>query len=53
MAYKSFQARDQIGAVAGQPTLQLTAMPDPRPTDQGLGWNLHPNGLVGLITTEP
>ena len=27
-----------------QPTLQLTAMPDPQATERGQGGNLHPHG---------
>ena len=27
-----------------QPTPQLTAMPDPYPTESGQGLNLHPHG---------
>ena len=30
------------------------AMPDPQPTEQGQGSNLHPHGYwLGLLTTEP
>ena len=37
-----------------QPTPQLMAMPDPQPTEQGQGLNLHPYGYqLGLLTTEP
>ena len=57
--YGSSQARSRIrGIDAGlhhnhsnvgsdpclQPTLQLMAMPEPRPTEQGQGLNLHPHG---------
>ena len=42
-AYVSSQAR-------GQPTPQLTAMPDPWPTERGQGLNLHPHGYqLGLF----
>ena len=60
MAYESSQARGRIGVVSScrpnhshsnagselhlRPTLQLTAMPDPRPTEQGQGSNLCPHG---------
>ena len=59
MAYGSSQARDQIGATAAGlylhysntgseprlgPTPQLLAMPDPYPTEQGLGSNPQPRG---------
>ena len=27
-----------------QPTLQLTVMPDPQPTERGQGWNPYPRG---------
>ena len=58
-AYGSSQARGRIRAAAAglhhclrnmgselclQPTPQLTATPDPRPTEQGLGSNPHPHG---------
>ena len=58
-AYGGSQARSQIRAVAAglhhshsntrsephlQSTPQLTAMPDPEPTEQGQGLNLHPHG---------
>ena len=58
-AYGGSQARGQIGTTAAslchshsnagsklllRPVPQLTAMPDPRPTEQGQGWNLHPHG---------
>ena len=58
-AYGGSQARGQIGAVATslhqshsnvgsephlQPTPQLTAMPHPKPTEQGQGWNPQPHG---------
>ena len=37
-----------------QPTPQLTARPDPQPTEQGQGSNLHPHGsLLGSLTAEP
>ena len=56
---ESFQARGQIGVRAASlyhshsnlgskphlhPTAQLTAMPDPEPTEQGQGSNLRPHG---------
>ena len=59
MAYGGSQSRGQIGAVAAglrhshsngrskphlQPTPQLTAMPDPLPTERGQGLNWHPHG---------
>ena len=59
MAYGGSQARGQIRAVATglrqshsntgaelrlQPTPQLTAMPDPQPTEQGQGPNPQPHG---------
>ena len=60
MAYGSSQTRDQIGATAAglchshsnagselslQPTPQLTAIPDPRPTEQGQRSNPYPHGF--------
>jgi len=59
VAYGSSQARSQIGVVAAgihqshsnlgseshmQPTPQLTAMPDPQPTEKGQGLNPHLRG---------
>ena len=59
MAYGDSQARGQIGAVATslcqshsnagsephlQPTAQLTATPDRKPTEQGQGPNPQPHG---------
>ena len=59
MAYAGSQARGPIGAVAVglrhshsnagsqpnlQPTLQLTAMLDPRPSEGGQGSNPNPHG---------
>ena len=59
MAYGDSQARGRIGAVATglhqshsnagseprlQPTPQLTATPDPQPTEQGQGLNPQLNG---------
>ena len=57
MAYGSSQARGQIGDTAAAlghsiirsephlpPTPELTAMPDPQPTEKGQGSNLHPHG---------
>ena len=65
----SSQARGPIGAAATglhqthsnvgskqrlQPTPQLTAMPDPQPTEQGQGWNLQPPGSQSdSSTNEP
>ena len=58
-AYGVSQARGRIGAIAADlrhsrsntgskprlgPTPQLTATPDPEPTEQGLGSNPHPHG---------
>ena len=58
-AHGSSQARGQIGAIAAdlhhscsylgsephlQPTLQLTAMLDPQPTEQSQELNTHPHG---------
>ena len=51
-AYGSSQARGQIGATAAslhhshilQTTPQLTATPDPQPTEQGRESNPHPHG---------
>ena len=58
-AHRGSQARGLIGAVAAglhhshsntrsepslQPTSQLTAMPDPQPTEQGQGSHLQPHG---------
>ena len=58
-AYGGAQARGPVRAVAAslcqshsnagseprlQPTPQLTAMPDPQPTEQGQGWNPYPHG---------
>ena len=58
-AYGGSQARGQITAVAAslhhshsntisdqhlQPTPQLRATPEPQPTEQGQGSNLHPHG---------
>ena len=57
--YGRSQARGRIGATAAslhhsysntgsklrlQPAPQLIAMPDPQPTKQGQGSNLHPHG---------
>ena len=59
VAYGGSQAKGLIGAIATglrhshsnagsepclQPTPQLTAMPDPQPTEQGWGWNPQPHG---------
>ena len=59
MAYGGSQARGQIGATAAglrqsysnagsklqlQPTLQLMAMLDPQPAEQGQGLNPQPHG---------
>ena len=59
MAYGGFQARGQIGAAAAglrhshsiagskpplRPTPQVTAMPDPQPTEQRQGSNPQPHG---------
>ena len=59
VAYGSSQARSQIRTATAslhhshsntrskpclQPTLQLTATPDPEPTEQGQGFNLPPHG---------
>ena len=59
LAYGRFQARGQIRATAAslhhghsntgsephlRPMPQLTAMPDPRPTEQSQGSNLNPHG---------
>ena len=58
-AYGGYQAKGQIGALAPSlyhrdsnirskprlwPTLQLTATPDPRPTERGQGLNPQPHG---------
>ena len=58
MAYGGSQARGQVGVTAAglchshskagskpclQPTPQLTAMPDPQPTEQGQGSNPQPH----------
>ena len=58
VAYEGSQARGLIGAVAAglrqshsnvgsepclQPTPQLTATPDPKPTERGQGSNPHPH----------
>ena len=69
MAYASSQARGRIGSVAAglrhshsnvgseprlRPTSQLTATPDPQPTEQGLVSNLQPHGSESdSLTTEP
>ena len=69
MAYGSSQARDRIRATAVslhhshsnvgskphlRPIPQLTATPDPQPTERGQGLNPHPQGsLLGLLTAEP
>ena len=57
-AYGGSQAKGQIGATAAglhhshsnagseqclQPTPQLTAMPDPQPTERGQGLSLYPH----------
>ena len=59
LAYGGFQARGLIRATAAghshsrsnactepclQPTPQITAMPDPEPTERGQGLNWHPHG---------
>ena len=52
MAYGSSQARGWIGSAAAclhhslvyDLHTQLTAMPDPSPTEQGQGLNTHPHG---------
>ena len=59
VAYGGSQARGPIGAAAAglhhsrsnagselglRPTPQLMATPDPQPTEQGQGLNLHPHG---------
>ena len=59
VAYGSSWARGQTGATAAglyhshssagsksllQPTPQLTATPDPRPTEGSQGWKLYPHG---------
>ena len=59
VAYEGSQARGQMGAIAAllhhshsnlgselhlRSRPQLTAMPDPQPTEQGQRWNLHPHG---------
>ena len=37
-----------------QPTLQLTATADPKPTERGQGLNSHPHGYEsGSLTAEP
>ena len=68
MAYGSSQARGGIRATATglrhslsnvgsklhlQPTSQLLAKPDPQPTEQGQGLNLHPRILVGFVSNAP
>ena len=67
MSYGGSQARDPIGAVAAgllhsnegselplQPTPQLAATPDPKPTEHGQGSNLQPHGSSSdSLTTEP
>ena len=69
MAYGGFQAKGLIGAVATslhqshsnvgsesrlQPTSQLTATPDPQPTEQGQGSNPQPHGSHSdSLTTAP
>ena len=69
MAYSNSQARRLIGATAAglhhshsngrskqrlQPTPPLKAMPDPWPTEQGQGSNLHLHGLlVGFVSAAP
>ena len=68
-AYGGSQAQGRIGATAAglhhshskagsktslQPTPQLTAMPDPHPTEQGQGSNLKPYGpWSDSLTTAP
>ena len=68
-AYGDSQARGPVGAVAAglhhshsnvgsqprlQPTPQLTATPDPQPTEQGQGLNLKPYvSQSDSLTTEP
>ena len=59
MAYGGSQARGPIGTIAANlyhrhsntrsephlgPTAQLTAMPDPQPTERGQGSNPEPHG---------
>ena len=69
IAYGSSQARGLIRATAAglhqshsstgsdlclQPTPQLTAMPDPPPTERGQGWNPQPHGSQSdSLTTAP
>ena len=69
MAYGGSQARGLIGAVAAglrhshsnarskpslQPTPQLTATPDPSPTERDQGMNLQPHGSYSdSLTTAP
>ena len=66
VAYGSSRLRGRIGADAVslhhrysgngsephmRPTLQLSAMPDPSPTEQGRRWNAHPRRhYVGFLT---
>ena len=64
MAYGGSQTRGPIGAVAAslrqshsnsgsephlRPTPQLTATPDPSPTEQGQGLNPQPHGLAQWV----
>ena len=68
MAYGGSQARSQIGAVAAslrhsrsnarsrphlQPTSQLTATPDPQPTERGQGSNLRLQDASRFVSAEP
>ena len=64
-AYGGSQARGPIRAICQShsnarselhvwPTPQLTATPDPEPTEQSQGLNPHPRGCwSGSLTTEP
>ena len=49
------QSHSNVGSEAGlQPTPQLTATPDPQPTEQGQGSNPQPHSSwLGSLTTAP
>ena len=54
LAYSTATATPDLRRVCVLYTPQLTATPDPQPTEQGQGLNPHPHGCQsGSLTTEP